>query len=168
VLKSPQHLAQFPTLMATFPDATFVVTHRDPVSVTTSMATMAAYTARLQLADVDPVRVGRYWAERVEDLLTACARDRSLLPAERSVDVRFDEFMADEWRTIERIYRVADQPLTDDARVCMAEFMRLHPRGRHGRVAYRADVLGLDVEERRAALASYAEAFGVVAEQPAS
>ena len=34
VLKSPQHLEQFPALYATFPDATFVVTHRDPVEDT--------------------------------------------------------------------------------------------------------------------------------------
>ena len=29
VLKSPQHLEQFGPLMSTFPDATFVLTHRD-------------------------------------------------------------------------------------------------------------------------------------------
>ena len=33
VLKSPQHLEQIPALLATFPDATFAITHRDPVSV---------------------------------------------------------------------------------------------------------------------------------------
>ena len=36
VLKSAQHLEQFPVLVDTFPGATFVVTHRDPVSVTAS------------------------------------------------------------------------------------------------------------------------------------
>jgi hypothetical protein len=46
VLKSPQHLEQFPALYEVFPDATFVVTHRDPVSVTASMVTMLAYSAR--------------------------------------------------------------------------------------------------------------------------
>ena len=50
VLKSPQHLEQFPTLFATFPDATFVVTHRDPVEVTRSMATMVAYASRMGTA----------------------------------------------------------------------------------------------------------------------
>ena len=47
VLKSPQHLEQFPALLDIFPDATFVVTHRDPVSVTASMVTMLAYSARV-------------------------------------------------------------------------------------------------------------------------
>ena len=46
VLKTPQHLEQFPALVETFPDATFVVTHRDPVSVTASMVTMIGYSAR--------------------------------------------------------------------------------------------------------------------------
>ena len=36
VLKSPQHLEQIGPLMATFPDASIVVTHRDPVAVVQS------------------------------------------------------------------------------------------------------------------------------------
>lgn len=161
VLKSPQHLAQFPTLLATFPDGVFVVTHRDPVSVTTSMATMSAYTARLQLDTVDPERIGRYWAGRVEDLLNGCAKDRGVLPPQQSIDVHFADFMADEWGTVQKIYDVAGQPLTDEARESMLAFLEANPRGRHGRVAYHPDILGLDMEERRAALRSYVDAFGV-------
>src|SRR5205823_2697032 len=40
VLKSPQHLEQLGPLLAALPDATVVVTHRDPVSVVQSAATM--------------------------------------------------------------------------------------------------------------------------------
>ncbi len=58
VLKSPQHLEQFPALVETFPDATFVVTHRDPVSVTASMVTMISYAARLTRDRVDAVALG--------------------------------------------------------------------------------------------------------------
>jgi hypothetical protein len=161
VLKSPQHLAEFPALRTTFPDATFVVTHRDPVAVTISMATMAAYTARLQLADVDAVRIGRYWAGRVEDLLRACTIDRPLLPRERSIDVLFNDFMCDEQRVIERIYRVAEQPLTPQAIARMHEFRETHPRGRHGRINYCASAVGIDIDERRAALRFYVNRFGV-------
>ncbi|HEV2310462.1 MAG TPA: sulfotransferase, partial [Acidimicrobiia bacterium] len=65
VLKSPQHLEQFGPLLEVFPDATFVVTHRDPVSVTTSMTTMLAYSARLSCDRVDVERIGHYWADRL-------------------------------------------------------------------------------------------------------
>ena len=58
VLKSPQHLEQFGPLVSTFPDATFVVTHRDPASVTVSMATMVAYTSRMSVEHIDPPAIG--------------------------------------------------------------------------------------------------------------
>jgi hypothetical protein len=165
VLKSPQHLAQLPALCATFPDATVVVTHRDPVAVTISMATMAAYTARLQLEQVEPVALGAYWSDRVEHLLTACAADRDVVSPSQSIDVRFADFMADEQATVAAIYSLADQPLTDAALAAMEKFRHEHPRGRHGTVNYRAAPLEIDIEERRRALRGYSERFGVVDEQ---
>jgi hypothetical protein len=159
VLKSPQHLAQFGPLMAAFPDATVVVTHRDPVAVTASMATMVAYAARTNLVRPDPEAIGAYWRDRVEGLLRACVEDRELLPAARSLDVRFDEFMADDVAMVERIYALADQPFTDGTRAAMLAYMNDHPRGRHGRVAYDLAPLGLDEGERRRALAFYTRRF---------
>ena len=161
VLKSPQHIEQFPALYDTFPDATFVVTHRDPVAATVSIATLVAYGARLSLASVDPVAIGRYWGARIETMLRACVADRDVLPADQSVDVRFDEFMADDVAMVERIYGTAGQPFTAAARAAMDAFMASHPRGRHGGVRYDMGAVGLDADERRAALAFYSARFGV-------
>jgi hypothetical protein len=161
VLKSPQHLEQFGPLMATFPDATVVVTHRDPVAITASLATMICYTARMSHEKVDPHRIGGYWASRVEDMLRACARDRGVLPGAQSIDVPFYEFMADDVGTVERIYGLAGQPMTAEVRAAMEAFMAEHPRGRHGRVVYDISDFGLDRAERRAALAFYVTRFGV-------
>ncbi len=96
VLKSPQHLEQIQPLLNVFPDATFVFTHRDPVAVIASNAEMIAYTARFSAAVVDPPKIGQYWADRIEEMLRAGMRDHDLLPADRTIDVRFDEFMADD------------------------------------------------------------------------
>lgn len=161
VLKSPQHLEQFGPLRTTFPDATFVVTHRDPVAVTLSLATMVAYTARLQIDRPDPHAYGRYWADRVQDLLAACERDRDLLPASQSIDVRFGEFMADETGMVRRIYDLAGQPFDERASSAVADYLADHGRNRHGRVVYDLAALGLDEAERRAALRSYSDRFGV-------
>ena len=165
VLKSPQHLEQFPALVATFPDATFVVTHRDPVSVTASMITMLCYGSRMSRSHVDTQGIGRYWAQRLETMLGRCVRDRDALPAGQSIDVRFDEFMADDIAMVERIYALADQPFTADARGAMDRFMAHHPRGRHGGVRYDLAGFGLDAAERRAALAPYVERFGLTQER---
>ncbi len=165
VLKSPQHLEQFPALVDTFPDATFVVTHRDPVSVTASMATMIAYGQRLGHDTVDLRRVGAYWADRLQRMLRRCVEDRDVLPETRSIDVRFDEFMADDIAMVERVYGVAGQPMTPEARDAMGAFMAAHPRGRHGSVVYDLGVLGLDRGSLRAALRFYVDRFGVTTEQ---
>jgi Sulfotransferase family len=164
VLKSPQHLEQFPVLRATFPDATFVVTHRDPVSVTTSVATMITYTARLSHERVDPHFIGGYWADRIERMLRSCVDDRDALPADQSIDVLFDEFMADDVAMVERIYDLAGQPMTDDARAAMRSFMDEHPRGKFGGIVYDLADFGLDPAERRESLRFYTGRFGVTEE----
>jgi Sulfotransferase family len=164
VLKTPQHLEQFPALVETFPDATFVVTHRDPVSVTASMVTMIAYTARLTRHLVDLEGMGDYWADRLERMLRRCAEERNLLPADRTIDVHFDAFMADDLAMVARVYDLAGQPLDERARGSMTSFMAAHPRGRHGAVTYDLGDFGLDPGERRRALAFYTERFAVTIE----
>ncbi|AKK27975.1 sulfotransferase [Mycobacterium sp. EPa45] len=159
VLKSPQHLEQFRTLHATFPDATFVVTHRDPVEVTRSMLTMIAYASRMACAEPDPVKIGRYWLDRADDLFGGCLRDRDLLPPEQSIDVRFTDFMADEQGTLSAIYALADQPFGDDARAAMADFIAEHPRGRYGEVIYDLADVGLDAAEVAERLSAYRDRF---------
>jgi hypothetical protein len=159
VLKSPQHLEQYRPLLATFPDATFVVTHRDPVAVTASVSTMVAYSARMASEHPDPVAIGRQWGRRIEHLLDACVRDREVLPDAQSIDVRFDDFMADEEGVVAAIYDLAAQPYDDRARHAMDAFRAAHPRGRHGFVDYDLAALGLDADERRRALAGYTDRF---------
>jgi Sulfotransferase family len=159
VLKSPQHCEQIRPLLNVFPDATFVVTHRDPVSVTASVVTMLTYAARMSVAHPDPVEYGRYWSQRVEDLLHGCERDRDLIPAGQAIDVRFHEFMADDFAMVERIYEVAGQPMTPAATSGMRDFLATHPRGKFGTVVYDLGDFGIDPDERRRALRSYAERF---------
>jgi len=164
VLKSPQHIEQFPALRDTFPDATFVVTHRDPVSVTTSMITMLAYTARLTRDKVDLTALGSYWANRLARMLHACAEDHDVLPDAQTIDVHFDEFMADDMEMVGRVYDLAGQPMDERARNAMTDFMAAHPRGRHGAVVYDLAQFGLDPNERRKALSFYTDRFGVTTE----
>lgn len=159
VLKSPQHLEQFPTLAATFPDATFIVTHRDPVEVTLSMMTMICYSMRMAVTQPDVAKVTRYWLGRIDDLLAGCIRDRDVLPTGQSIDVRFDDFMADERATLADIYRLADQPFGDDVRAAMSDFLTEHPRGRYGGVIYDPADLQLDPAALAERFRAYRERF---------
>jgi hypothetical protein len=162
VLKCPQHLEQIGPLMATFPDATIVVTHRDPVSVIQSAATMLAYGARMTYKTPNPEWYLEYWHDRVRMLLEASVRDRHLLPSDRTVDVLFHEFMADDVATVERIYEVAGLPMTNEARGQIDAYVKAHPRGKDGQVVYdvRQD-FGAEPEELRKAFDFYFNEFAV-------
>ncbi len=162
VLKSPQHLEQLGPLLDTFPDATVVVTHRDPVSVIQSAATMLSYGARMNYRTTRPEWYLDYWSDRIRRLLEASLRDRARLPEKRTVDVLFHEFMADDLTTVERIYDVAGLPMSDAARAEIAAYLRAHPRGAEGRVVYdlRAD-FGADPAAVREPFAFYLERFPV-------
>jgi hypothetical protein len=165
VLKSPQHLEQLRPLLAAFPDAVVVFTHRDPASVVASYVTMAAYTARMNTEPpIDLHAIGRYWRERIEDLFRAVVRDRALVPPTRSMDVRFDDFMRDDLETVRRIYALAGQPVTSDAESAWSQFMATHPRGVHGTIEYDLAQFGLDAEEIRRACGFYVERFDVALE----
>jgi hypothetical protein len=162
VLKSPQHLEQLGPLMTTFPDATIVVTHRDPVSVVQSAATMLTYAARMSYRTPRPDFYIEYWTDRIRRLLEASVRDRALLPADRTIDVLFHEFMADDLATVERVYEAARLPMTDAARARITAYLDAHPRGSDGRVVYdlRAD-FDVTPGEVRSRFAFYLDAFDV-------
>jgi hypothetical protein len=136
ILKCPQHLEQLGPLMETFPDATIIVTHRDPVSVIQSAATMLSYGARVTYSSPRPEWYLEYWSDRIRRLLEASVRDRSLLPSDRTVDVLFHEFMADDVATVERIYEVAGLPMTNESRAQIQAYLEAHPRGKDGQVVY--------------------------------
>jgi hypothetical protein len=77
------------------------------------------------------------------------------------MDVRFHEFMADMPGTVRRIFEFADQPFTEETARAIDGFLRDNPKGKHGLVDYRLEDLGIDPEERRAALAFYRERYNV-------
>ena len=162
VLKSPQHLEQLGPLTATFPDATVVFTHRDPVAVIASAVTMLAYGDRLRQRSVRAPELAEYWVDRIERLLRSFERDRDLIEPSRTVDIVFDDFMADESATIERVYAAAGLALDDASRRSVEGYLAGNPRGRNGRMVYDlAGDFGVDIDELSRRFAFYTERVGL-------
>jgi Sulfotransferase family len=159
VLKSPQHLGQLAVLDEVFPGVVVAFTHRDPVPVALSMITMITYSERMYRDRVDVPAIAAAWVGRLEKLLDACVRQRDTIPAERSVDIRFDDFMADEIGAAKRLYALAGEPFDDPVRTSVTDYLDGHRRGRLGRVATSAEMFGLDEGELRSRFAGYSERF---------
>jgi hypothetical protein len=159
LLKSPQHLEQVPVLDRVFPGSIVVFTHRDPVPVALSMIAMITYSARMHRSPVPVERIAASWIDRLESMLTALVRDRETIGPERSIDIRFDDFMADELGVSERVYALAGEPFTDEARAAIDEYLAGHRRGRLGNVATSCEMFGLDAADLRRRFAPYVERF---------
>lgn len=159
LLKSPQHLEQLPVLDRVFGGVVVIATHRDPVPVVLSMLAMLTYSARMHCAPVPVEQIAECWVDRLELMLNALIRDRDVIGPERSIDVRFDDFMADEMGTAAGIYELAGETLTNEARSAMSEYLEGHQRGRLGRVSTSAEMFGLDPEDLRRRFAPYVERF---------
>lgn len=163
VLKCPQHMEQLPLLKKLFPDATVVITHRDPVAVIQSSVTMLAYGDRMRRPRVDTTAHLAYWSERIEHILRACVRDRAAWPAAQSLDLPFHAFMADERGALERIHALAGDGVPPATAQAFADYLAAHPRGKEGRVVYDlAGDFGCEPARLRERFAFYFEAFPAV------
>ena len=159
LLKSPQHLEQLPVLAQVFPGAAVVCTHRDPVPVALSMVAMLTYSARMHRSPVPVEEIAAGWIHRLEMMLASLARDREVIAPERSIDVTFDDFMADELGVAERVYGLVGEPVTDEARAAMASYLSGHQRGRLGKVVTSCEMFGLNEDELRERFAPYVSRF---------
>jgi hypothetical protein len=159
LLKSPQHLEQVPVLDQVFPGSIAVFTHRDPVPVALSMIAMITYSARMHRSPVPVREIADYWVDRLDQMLTALVRDRDTIGPQRSIDIRFDDFMADETGVAERVYALAGEPFTEPARTAITDYLAGHQRGRLGNVETSYEMFGLTEDALRARFAPYVERF---------
>jgi hypothetical protein len=165
VMKSPPNMENLPAVFATYPDATVIMTHRDPVAVIQSIVTMMGYWDRIRRNDANPAGLKRltdYWIGRIERLLRNCVRDRELVPQAQVVDVMFHEYMADQRGIIDRAYKAADMPISAEANRRIDAYLNDNPRGKHGRVIYDlAGDFGVDVPALRRRFQFYYDRFPV-------
>lgn len=159
VLKCPQHLEQLPVLKSVFPDATVVVTQRDPLNVLASTISMQAYSQRTSRERVMMSELLEYWTDRIDHLLQACVRDRSIWSPEQSIDVPFTEFIRDDINWIEKIYQKAGVEMTATAQKELAEFLD-RKRGAYGNVAFDIEThFGADMNALRERFRYYTDSF---------
>jgi hypothetical protein len=159
LLKSPQHLEQVPVLDRVFPGSIVVFTHRDPVPVALSMVAMITYSARMHRSPVPVEQIGDSWIDRLEQMFSALVRDRDTIGPERSVDIRFDDFMANQLGVAEQVYALAGEPFTGQARSAIADYLAGHQRGRLGNVETSYEMFGLTQDSLRARFGPYVERF---------
>ena len=159
-LKSPAHLMALDALTATYPGARMVWTHRDPVTVVASVASLNTVLHSVSAEHVDPVAVGREWAPKLAMLLDRGCDFRDRVGDDAFHDLDYRDLVNDPIGTIKRLYDWLDRPLTPLAEARMRAGMDANPQDRYGRHTYRLEDHGLDPDEERERFSRYSTRFG--------
>jgi hypothetical protein len=161
-LKGNAQSEQLPQLMKVYPDATIVMTHRDPLALLQSVLTMRGLPVLSNQKTPDIAAHVTYWVDRIERMLRAYIHDMDVVPAGRRMDLLFQDVMADDVGTAHRVLAAAGLSATNESAQDMHEYMEHHPRGRDGRVVY--DLAGnfkLDLNALRDRFRFYTDRFPV-------
>jgi hypothetical protein len=163
VLKNPSHLFALDALLAVYPDALVIQTHRAPRTAIASACSLAAHAS----AGWSPVFTGAQIGHTQLDLW---ARGLSLFTAERArhdparfCDVRYDDLVADPAGTVEAVYGYFGLPLTGEAADAIRSLAAASASARGGAEAgHRYDLadFGLTGEDVDKRFAAYAETAG--------
>jgi hypothetical protein len=163
VVKSPAHLWALRALMGEYPDALVVHTHRDPVRVVCSLASLTDLLRRLASDDVSLGAVAAGWVDDIAeglDRAVSARRDGTVRP-ERAVDVFFGDFLADPMAVVRTIYERLGLELSDEAEARMRRFLAENPQEKHGGHRYHFADTGLDEGALRERTRAYEQYFDV-------
>jgi hypothetical protein len=166
LLKSPAHIWCLGALLAEYPNALLVQTHRDPLRIIASVSSLQQLLRSMASDNPSLPEISEEWAEYIIEGLdrSVTAREDGTVRADQIVDVHFDAFMADPFATIRRIYERLGLELTTESEARMRSFLADHGQGEHGGHRYSFADTGLDAGALRERARRYQEYFEVPSE----
>jgi hypothetical protein len=163
VIKSPAHLWSLDALFREYPGALIVQTHRDPLRVVCSLASLVDLLRRLASDDVSISEVAAEWVDDIVlglDRAVEARRDGTVPPGQ-AVDVLFRDFVTDPMSVVRTIYERLGIELTDEADKAMRSFLSANPQEKHGGHKYSFAETGLDAGLLRERTRAYQEFFDI-------
>lgn len=137
VLKCPDHTFTLDAILQVYPDARFVILHRDPIAVLGSVAHLTQALRQPFLRNIDAGEIGAQvssrWIQGANLLLQF--DQRTDVPASRKFHMHYEEFTAAPLASIQRIYEYFGEDLTSASMQAMQNHINAKPRGGYGRHA---------------------------------
>lgn len=161
VLKCPWHIWNLDALMAVYPDAQIIFTHRDIAKALASHCSLAARLSSKVQRSLDVHELGRFWLEYTRIGLERAMASREKIPESQIYDVRLRDMMAAPMTVLRDIYSYFDLEMTREIAGHLETRIAENPTSQEGAHDYRIEDFGLTNEEVRDTLKAYNERFGV-------
>lgn len=144
VLKAPAHMLTLDALFSTYPDARIVQTHREPLDVIASTASLTVVLRGIFSNTVDSALIGREMSEFWAAMLESFMDHREHHPAAQFFDLDYAEIVRDPLDAVRRLYAHFGGELSAEAAQAMRDFMARNPKDKHGAHKYTLAQFGLD------------------------
>ena len=157
VLKSPHHLRYLEALLAVFPDAKIIQTHRHPMQTVPSFCSMCAHLAEPLTLAPDGRAIGAHWAGKLSRNLNAAMKVVAQRP-DSFLDLYYRDLVQDPIAQMARIYGFVGEPFTEQTQAAMRAHRQddSHQVGTH---AYCLADYGLSEARINALFGAYAERY---------
>jgi hypothetical protein len=164
VLKAPFHQLGLRGILAQYPDAIIVQTHRAPMSFVASGCSFSELLRKSGSDDIDKKVIGRDWMDMLSVYTRTFEADRAVLEVQfpgQFMDMNHDAFVADPWPTIDEIYRLRGAPLSKTGRAGMSDWLDANPKGKHGKHVYSLEEYGITRAEIETLFGDYVERYNL-------
>ena len=158
-LKSPAHMQHVTELSAVYPDAEFILTHRDITKVIPSVcALMTSFSSPLTDSP-DPVYFGRLTSGQWETSMHRLLDFRDAGNEHRFHDVQFAEVQSDPVGAVRKLYAGLGIELRSETAELMDQWWQENSRDRAGSRKYIPEEYGLDLDDISKRFAFYSDRF---------
>ena len=155
MLKNPAYLGMEGVVADVFPDADFVVTHRDPVStISSGLSLLTEYYSAYSAADHLPVLAPMLIEGQAMGLEQQIAT-RDARPGMHFVDLAYREVAADAEAAVEQVYAHAGMVLGNEARQRMRDWERVNVQHKQGVHCHAPQDFGVMPEQVRQRMNHY-------------
>jgi hypothetical protein len=167
ILKSPDHIFALEALLAVFPDAMIIQTHRDPLEVLRSSSQLTHVLQGLfgRVAGLD--RLGLREAQMLAEGIQRIMRFRDAHPelATRFIDVTYRELVSVPLAMVRQIYQQLDIRLTEATAERMQRMASNRSQYRGHNASPTLAEVGLDGPTGIRRFQSYCSRFGITSQQ---
>ncbi len=164
-LKSPAHMLSIDALTTVYPDARFVMTHRDVGRVLPSVCALYQTLREVLAEHTDPVAIGTHSSRVWRTALTRLIEFRDAGNDARFADLSFEDVQRDPLGQVERLYAALGDDLADEARRRMRAWWEGSAGPRGGPGNYPMAPFGLDPGDIAVQFAFYHRRFAVPTER---
>jgi hypothetical protein len=163
-LKWPCHMVALPEILDVYPDASFIVTHRDPVQALASNCSLTAMLRRSTSREVDLHEVGQQMKTMIHRYLERFV-DFDKRHGDKIAHVDYATAVERPEVAVAQAFETLNIEITPGVTESIMAWRASNPPGKRGKHSYNLTDYGLDADEVQAEYAFYIDRYNIPSER---